>query len=77
MATLIAVYNGERCVGRCDAKCYNAKHTKCTCVCGGRNHGVGLKEAVDNTQDMAKELLERYAEDNKKVEIQALQMQLL
>jgi len=36
---------------RCDAKCYNAKGPKCTCVCGGRNHGVGINNAIHNTYD--------------------------
>ncbi len=30
--TLFAVYNSEGCVGRCDAKCYNATSGDCTCV---------------------------------------------
>jgi hypothetical protein len=29
-------------IGRCDARCYNAKHPKCDCVCGGVNHGRGF-----------------------------------
>jgi len=53
MTTLIAVYNSEGCVGRCDASCYNAKHDKCVCCCGGMNHGKGLQQAVENTQAMA------------------------
>jgi len=36
--------------GRCDAKCYNAKGTKCTCICGGVNHGAGKNQAIDNTR---------------------------
>jgi len=40
---------GER---RCDAKCYNAKGEKCTCVCDGINHGVGIEHAYKNTQEM-------------------------
>ena len=34
---------------RCDACCYNAKHTHCRCVCGGANHGHGLDEATKNS----------------------------
>jgi len=49
MTTLIAVYNSSGLVGRCDAKCYNAKHPVCTCICGGANHGQGLQKAVENT----------------------------
>lgn len=31
-------------VGRCDARCYNAKQwgSKCNCICGGANHACGL-----------------------------------
>lgn len=43
---------------RCDAKCYGAHPgTRCDCVCGGRNHAVGYRQAVENTRAIAKELL--------------------
>lgn len=49
MATLIIARKADgSLLGRCDAKCYNAKGLKCTCVCGGMNHGVGLNQAIDN-----------------------------
>jgi hypothetical protein len=60
MTTLIAVYNSDGCVGRCDAKCYNAKGDKCECICGGANHGVGLKQADANTQKMAEKWIEEW-----------------
>jgi hypothetical protein len=41
---------------RCDAKCYNASTSKCTCICGGRNHGAGLKTAQLNTRQFAEEV---------------------
>jgi hypothetical protein len=63
MATLIAVYNSNGCVGRCDARCYNAKGPKCTCICGGANHGAGLKQATENTQEMAEKWLEEYVKE--------------
>jgi hypothetical protein len=47
--TLIAIYNSEGCVGRCDAQCYDAKHLDCDCVCGGANHGKGEAQAMANT----------------------------
>ena len=28
MTTLISVYNSEGCVGRCDARCYNAENAQ-------------------------------------------------
>lgn len=50
MTTVIAVYNSEGCVGRCDAHCHDARTSTCTCVCGGRLHGVGRHQAVaENT----------------------------
>lgn len=57
MCTLIAVYNSDGCVGRCDAKCYNAECDDCDCICGGRNHGAGLKRALDNTREYCQEYL--------------------
>jgi len=35
-------------IGRCDARCHTAKGPKCKCICGGINHGVGLKQAIEN-----------------------------
>jgi hypothetical protein len=51
--TLIALYTSSGCVGRCDAKCYDAHKPGCGCICGGRNHGAGLERAVDNTRKLA------------------------
>ena len=45
-------------VRRCDARCYNAKGPKCRCICGGRNHGVGLQKAIENTREEALKALE-------------------
>lgn len=51
MATMIAVYKGDgRCVGRCDAKCYDARHNDCHCICGGKNHGKGVEAAGVNVR---------------------------
>lgn len=49
MTTLIAVYDSRGCVGRCDARCYDAKEPDCDCICGGANHGRGLAAALRNT----------------------------
>ena len=53
MTTLIAVYDSEGCVGRCDAKCYEADWDDCDCICQGRNHGAGKQQAIDNTRELA------------------------
>lgn len=54
MPALLIVYNerGTR-LGQCDAKCYNARHRACHCVCQGVNHGVGLRRAAENTRDFS------------------------
>jgi len=62
MAALIAVYNSEGCVGRCDARCYDAAHVDCDCVCGGKNHGAGLERARANVAEFAAHELERWAQ---------------
>jgi len=37
----------------CDERCYDAKHETCVCVCGGLNHGRGLRRASENTRRIA------------------------
>lgn len=59
MATLIAVYNSEGCVGRCDARCYDAKEDDCDCICQNLNHGAGRQQAEDNTRQLADEWIEQ------------------
>ena len=61
MAVLIEVRTSSGVVGRCDAKCYNAQHPECECICGGANHGVGLARALENTREMAEAWMEEYA----------------
>ena len=63
MATLLAVYNSEGLVGRCDAKCHDAARAECDCICGGANHGVGYEQAVENTSDMVELHLENLGLD--------------
>jgi hypothetical protein len=64
MTTLIAVYNSEGLVGRCDAKRYEASHPNCQCVCGGKNHGAGKQQAMDNTRELADTWIKEYTELN-------------
>lgn len=61
MTTLITIRNSEG-VGRCDAKCYNARSNECRCVCGGMNHGVGLRRAQKHTEEVVGQLLRHGAE---------------
>ena len=67
MTMLIAVYTGDGCEGRCDAKCYNAWGPECHCICRGVNHGVGRQEAIANTRDMAESWLERARADGQHI----------
>lgn len=62
--TLIAVYNSDGCVGRCDARCYNAECEECKCICGGANHGAGLKKAQDNTRQLAEAWVEAWQREH-------------
>jgi len=48
MATLIGVYTSQRCIGRCDANCYDAHTGRCSCICGGANHSLGFEAAQAN-----------------------------
>ncbi len=63
MSCLIYAANSSGCIGKCDANCYNATSPTCDCICGGRNHGVGLKQAQENTREYASEWIERYAKE--------------
>lgn len=59
--TVMSWGNSEGTKGRCDAKCHNATEPTCTCMCGGRYHGVayrrgGLERAVKEFGD---EVLEK------------------
>ena len=76
MATLIAVYNSDGCVGRCDANCYEAKHPDCDCVCGGANHGAGYKRAVENVTQMAETWIENWSRLHPDQHMQRSELQL-
>ena len=49
MPVLLAAITG---LTACDARCYDARHATCTCVCGGINHGRGLTRAAENSRRM-------------------------
>lgn len=63
MSCLIYASNGDHCIGKCDANCYNATHPECDCICRGANHGVGLKQAQENTAKYCDEWIKKYAEE--------------
>lgn len=59
MTTLILHRNPDGAMtARCDSRCYNAKLEKCTCICGGFNHKVGKKQAINNTIENRQRLIE-------------------
>jgi len=60
MTTLIAAYDSSGCIGRCGARCYNAKGDRCRCICGGRNHAVGLKNALENSREIGPEEYDKW-----------------
>lgn len=64
MSTMIAAYNSSGCIGRCDAKCYDAEGDDCNCICGGANHGKGKNQAAQNTGKLAEEWLKEYGIDH-------------
>lgn len=55
MATLLKVETGDGHRRLCSAKCYTAHGERCTCICGGMNHGVGAQQAAQNTQALPQE----------------------
>lgn len=81
MTTLIAMYNSDGCVGRCDAKCYEATDPQCTCICGGANHGAGRAQAFENTRVMADKWIQAVKEKDPdlvaRFEVPGVQMPLL
>ena len=53
VTTLISYQSSGGDQGRCDAKCYGAHEPDCDCICGGRNHGAGKQQAIENTRELA------------------------
>jgi len=45
---IIEVISNGAAARRCDAGCYDAKGGDCHCICGGANHGVGLRIALED-----------------------------
>ena len=37
-------------IGTCSARCHTAKGARCKCICGGINHGAGLRQAIENIE---------------------------
>ena len=74
MSSLISEHNSDGCVGRCDAKCYNATSmaSECDCICNGMNHGAGINKALDNTREYADRWIEQFKERRSMLEIKSV-----
>jgi hypothetical protein len=59
MVTLISYHSSGGDQGRCDAKCYDAHEEVCDCICGGKNHGAGIEQALGNTRELAESWVAR------------------
>lgn len=64
MATLISYQSSGGEQGRCDAKCYDAQHPGCECICNGMNHGAGGEAATENTRELAEGWIEQSGATN-------------
>jgi hypothetical protein len=71
MTTLLTVYDSEGLLGRCDAKCYQALHPDCVCICGGSNHGKGRAAAIENTRMLAQDWLHHAAQSLQRARLHA------
>jgi hypothetical protein len=49
--TTVLAYESGGAKRRCDARCHNAVHDDCNCICDGKNHGVGFQQAIVNIQE--------------------------
>ena len=80
MTILLTVYlidgGRVRAVGKCNTKCYNGKPKEqcrdkgtrhCVCICRGKNHAVGLMQAVRNIAEDRVGLRPHYLEHFAKV----------
>lgn len=64
--TLISYSSSGGDVGRCDARCYDATRPHCDCICGGNNHGQGLRAAVRNTYHLGAQWEKQYRARHKR-----------
>lgn len=64
MSTIMSTGNSSGETGRCDAKCYDAKNSKCHCCCNGINHGVGISKAIENVNQYANEMINELKKDH-------------
>lgn len=56
MTILATLINSTGIIRQCGKTCYLAKTRTCQCLCGGVNHGVGRRQAIDQTREYFEEL---------------------
>jgi hypothetical protein len=60
MPDLIKVYDFDgKDIGTCGSSCYDAKEDECKCICGGKNHGVGFRQAMAQTAQVVEDVLKK------------------
>jgi hypothetical protein len=64
MTALYALYRNGICIGRCDRNCYDATNPRCTCICAGINHGVGIQRAAANTATACDTMVQAYLDEH-------------
>jgi len=74
---ILRTFNSVEETGRCDSRCYDARTKRCRCCCGGRNHGVGLNQAIKNAAEIIKQAnTGTYPETLEQVQFEAPHKQL-
>lgn len=53
MTVLLTLHRDGRRIAICNARCYNAKRSKCDCICGGLLHGKGPDVAKQRARAVA------------------------
>ena len=74
---LIEVKDGHKLIGRCDAKCYDAADDRCVCICCGKNHRKGLKQALENTKENGEQWLDDFCRNRNNEKTLALDISSL
>ncbi len=64
MSILMSIVDADGKRHQCDAKCYNGTGKHCNCMCRGKNHGAGLKQAKLNTIELTTAELYIYCKEN-------------
>lgn len=58
---ILMSYGNSEGTRRCDARCYEGTGDHCDCICGGKNHGAGLQQAMQNVREQWEPVLKAMA----------------